>query len=1206
MATPDNRLTGNSTAGVNKSVENAMHELSRRCTLTDALTAVCDIDIDFVTDVESRDLITAIIRYASEPSGPLFLLSLPPRLQAEIRLNASFDLPGIDANSYLKATPRQVIRRLIRSESNHSISVDRGVDSLLFANYSFAKFSREDWKLYFDKCKTPIPQAKNFLVKDEAAGGFSDSEVTDILLRNHSLVSCMPMERITPNVAVALLISGRSESLWRTYNFARLNKSHWRELFLHTNPIALPKECEPFIENKDGSGFNPDELLVMAKKCHALINLLNPDKVPFADAYELYLTGRADLLWNKFPFGSLDKSEWRKILSNPAIKIPPEFADVAKSGRFKIEELCELSVKNDRLHPFLVELNVPPEMIIKVLLSTKAEYVWEHYRFLQFTLQDWDRLIFGLSTDEILRPRAMAALKSCKGITEAFTTKVLSRNAAYAPNLPIATISPDVAVDILLRGKGYFLWSAYSFDRLNDDQWLRLLIGTNEPISEAGITFLKTRAGFVDILRIESLLLKRNNLVSYVDAKYISARVASYILPRNPSHELWERYDFSRIDRLSLRVIVNGTKRTGTWPVSLVECFQAPNKPFEIGDLLEMEATNPGVAVGLISSQWVASMDDDVFAKLMQISVRDSRGLRAVRSRFLEGDKSWAMLPRQKLMRLLIVAPEMRSCVSWKSWSYREIAELAKGNSIFESEVPNRLIYFIWKHWLSMLSLFGITAACGFVLYQQHLELEIAKANRLRWNKEVGEIQRLDNEEAYSILRSYVNSLRESDAVIVTNDLVVAKALSNLTAWEARDSINASRVKELGKLHDSGWSVDNEDRAKELLEALESDAAEKFSSGTSYLKLKDNFAVYSERRAREKKIEDIRTRIRTISVREDLAEKEILELEGIIIEATRYSELLDEVSKARQVCEKRREALRLIEIRKNIKLIRNEIGRIKGGIAQKGAYKKLVSLKHAYDCVPKMKDFSEYRNEHANEYDELADVFQLFETHMKNAKEKMLEVDRLRATYGKALLTASANKELDSIVSSCDSSIVQAKGKAILADSVDEYQSVKDAALKLRVTDKECRALIEKMNEARAYKDYNEAWSSLVFEFGDYKELKSLKEFGSLSEIDLNRTYSTGGFWSTGSSYKYHFVGSIKIPTDGSNAVRVSADRSLFDAKATLHTIIRNSKTGALEIKRMFYQDGSGKYFKASGINYDEYKGAPLFVTTKEYRGEVK
>lgn len=1206
MATPDNRIAGKFTAGVNKSVGNAIHELTCHCTIADALTAVRDIDIDAVTDAESRDLIAAIVKYISEPNGPLFLLSLPPRLQAEIRLNASFDLPGIDANSYLKATPRQVIRRLIRSERNNGTCIDASVDSLLFANYSFAKFTRGDWKLYFDTCKTPIPQAKNFLVKDESAGGFSDSEVTDILLRNHSLVSCMPMERITPNVAVALLISGRSESLWRTYNFARLNKSHWRELFLHTNPIALPKECEPFIENKDGAGFDSDELLAMAKKCHALINLLNPDKVPFADAYELYLTGRADLLWNKFPFGSLDKSEWRKILSNPAIKIPPEFADVAKSGRFKIEELCELSVKNDRLHPFLVELNVPPEMIIKVLLSTKAEYVWEHYRFLQFTLQDWDRLIFGLSTDEILRPRAMSALKSCKGITEAFTTKVLSRNAAYAPNLPIATISPDVAVDILLRGKGYFLWSAYSFDRLNDDQWLRLLIGTNEPISEAGITFLKTRAEFVDILRIESLLLKRNNLVSYVDAKYISARVASYILPRNPSHELWERYDFSRIDRLSLRVIVNGTKRTGTWPVSLVECFQAPNKPFEIGDLLEMEATNPGVAVGLISVQWAASMDEDLFAKLMQISVRDSKGLRAVRSRFLDGDKSWAALPRQKLMRILIAAPELRSCVDWKSWRYRDIAELARGNSIFESEVPNQLCYFIWKHWLSMLSLIGITAACGFVLYQQQLELEITEANRFRWNKEVGEIQRLDDEESYSALRSYIDSLRASDAAIVTNDLVVAKALTNLTAWEARGAINASRAEELGKLYDGGWSEDNEDRAKELLEALESDAAEKFSCGAKYLIFRESFAAYSERRAREKKIENIRTQMQTLLERGDLAESEILELEGIMQEATRYTELLDEVSKSRQLCEKRREDLRQIEIKENIKTIRNEVGRIKGKIVLKGAYIKLASLKHEYNRIPQMKDFSEYRNAHANEYDELADVFQLFETLMKNAKAKKLEVDRLRAIYGKAFLTASANKEVDSIISSCDSAIAKAKGKVVLTDSVDEYQSVKEAALKLRESDKECKALVEKLNEARTYKDYNDAWSSLVFEFGDYKEIEALKEFGSLTEIDLNRTYSTGGFWSVGSSYKYHFVGSIKIPTDGSNAVRVSADRSLFDAKATLHTIIRNGKTGALEIKQMFYQDGSGKYFKASGINYDEYKGAPLFVTTKEYRGEVK
>ena len=300
------------------------------CSIIDAAVEIPWDQIDATSfDAIRSALISNLL---TSRDAPLVMLSLPTVLQAELALFSQWRMPGLDQTVYLKATPQQVIRRL---SGKHD---DTSIDELILARYNFASFKKNDWKDYFAICFTQIAAAKAFLLKDVSAGGFTDDEITDLALRNPQLIDCIPPARIAPNTAVALLISRKAQSLWQTYDFTRLNKNHWRELLLHTNPDSLPEACKPFVENRDGNGFAADELLDMARNCHALINSLDPNKVPFNVAYDLYLTGRADLLWKNYPFAMLDKSEWRKILANPQIRIPDTFIEVARSNRFKVEE----------------------------------------------------------------------------------------------------------------------------------------------------------------------------------------------------------------------------------------------------------------------------------------------------------------------------------------------------------------------------------------------------------------------------------------------------------------------------------------------------------------------------------------------------------------------------------------------------------------------------------------------------------------------------------------------------------------------------------------------------------------------------------------------------------------------------------------------------------------------------------------------------
>lgn len=500
------------------------------------------IDIDNVSDAVRRKLVQLLISRAAMQRGPLTILGLPQSVQAELALFSESQVPGVDRTAYLRATPRQVIRRLVMKAVGPG---DKNVCDKIISNYSFSRFNKIHWKEYFTKCSTPLAFAKKFLLRDEKAGGFSDDEITEVALRNHSLIECIPPARLGPDTAVALLISGHADSLWKEYDFSRLTKNHWRELFLHTNPDELPPACKPFVENKDGIGFSSDELLNMARSCHALINSLDPEKVPFKVAYELYLTGKADVLWKNYPFAQLDKSEWKKIISNPSIRIPEAFLEVAKSNRFKPSELCEFALKNERMLPFIVDIDTPPDDIVDLLIKVDGTYIWDNYHFSRFDATHWERLILNL--DAVIRPRAMGAFHSCKSISEKQATRIINKNAAYCPYVPMSAISPAVAVGVLKAGKGKFLWNSYDFSRLSSDLWIELLDSLGSEVPSVVQQFLKQNVNIIDNGKLNALLSRREELIKYVDPRYISFDVAYAILTKDLKHELWNRFDFERL-----------------------------------------------------------------------------------------------------------------------------------------------------------------------------------------------------------------------------------------------------------------------------------------------------------------------------------------------------------------------------------------------------------------------------------------------------------------------------------------------------------------------------------------------------------------------------------------------------------------------------------------------------------------------------------
>lgn len=1162
-------------------------------------------DIESLSDDERRWLIRAIKGASRMRGGPLLVLSLPSHIQAEMSLFGGGKILGVDRTAYRRATPDQVVRRLTTG------SMDMSVYETLVSGYDFNAFNKTHWQAYFTKCNSPIAAAKRFLAKDEAQGGFSDDEITQLALQNPAMVSCMPVDRLAPNTVVALLISGRAPGLWQTYDFRRLGKNHWRELLLHTNPDTLPEASRPFIENKDGKGFSEDELLTMARKCHALISSLNPNKVPFNIAYELYLTGKADYLWKNFPFASLDKSEWRRILSNPDVKIPPIFLEIAKGGRFKAEELCQLAFKNERICPFLVDLNVSPDLVVDVLINSKADYVWEHYRFSQFSVVNWERLIFGLKIGEVLRPRAMAALKSCKGITEAFASKVVSWNTSYAPNLPIASIAPDVAVDILLRGKGYFLWSAYTFERLSDDQWLRLLSGTNEPISQAGISFLRTRSGAVDQTRLEALLLKRTTLVEYVDAKYVSPQVAAILLARNSEHELWERYDFSRFDRTALRGLIKATKRTKDWPQSFAGCFNTSGKPFDFADLLEIAATRPDVVVRYISTEWASSCDDDLFAKLVVLAARSGDGLKALKSRLDSNEKSWKRLPVEKLKRLLVTAPEVRSRIEWQKWPFRDIDELVAQKKVFEEELPRPIRFFFWKHFKSLVAMGALTAAAVVAVLVQNQELAREDEQRQRLNAIVRNVTSLDGNRNYQRLGEFWDSLAVEDKTVIERDLLVKRARGNLASWRVDCKSIESGMLRLRRLSQNGWGSVSEDSVAALIKELEACHISHYAEASEFHRLKSEHSEYRKREAERKRIGGLREKLSEISDGISGCE-EIDRLTSWKLSVSMMAKEPELANAAEEVGERLRERIEAVQARIDAERIAKEVSAISNAVISVSAEMKATSALKDFDswvkefnAISEMPGFDGYREMpcYVN-YEILADDYRLFASLKDKTVANFAEARRLDEKFKSEFMTVDAGTECSNVVASCELVLSSAKSKSWPA-LAEASQRVVDLVDKINARDKRCWSLIDKLNEATDYASYLSANKKLVRDFGQFSQLRHMCGLCNLEPEDLKRSYKIMDqyTWGREKTYRYHYVGLVSLKPHDPTKTAIDVRPNTTTYSADLYAL-RKTPSGDISATKFVRQQGQGKFYKVTGVDDSGAQGMPLFVRSEHYTGK--
>ena len=505
--------------------------LKQHRTISVLLDAARRVDVSALSNEESRDFARGLRDFAGSKNGPMLIMGLSGPLQALLSFSGTV-MPGLDRLGYLKASPRQVVNRLLEVK-----------DERLLAQYQFDKFTKADWGYYLEHCKgAPISPATRFLMRTESAGGFSDKEIGSAVLANRELVNFVPIERIDPDSAAALIVSGASQLLWQKYDFSRFDKEQWRSILKNLNVTTVPKPCERYLSNEDGKGFSNAELIELAYHCDLVAQWIDLDETTFSDVFGLYVKGKGLELWRRFPFSGLNRSEWEMILKDPRIDIPSAFIEAVNFGMFTTDELCAFAVHNPKIFPFVGIDTIAPQKIIDMLLQCDAQYLWDNYRFEKLSAADWKRLICNYKGSRIVPHAEM--LGDSKGMSSGIAAAILEKNDVYLQFVPLVFVEPELALKLLVNGRHEKLWKQYDFMRLAKSDW-QALFSKTERIPPQFSEVVKRE--IFTVLELCSLAKKNLGFIDYIPLEKLSPTAFVDLFLETRSKKLWNGYDFSRI-----------------------------------------------------------------------------------------------------------------------------------------------------------------------------------------------------------------------------------------------------------------------------------------------------------------------------------------------------------------------------------------------------------------------------------------------------------------------------------------------------------------------------------------------------------------------------------------------------------------------------------------------------------------------------------
>lgn len=921
--------------------------LTSRWTVSTLLDAAERVNFDEISDVEQEKIAKKLYDLATEKNGARVIMGLPGPMQA-LLFFADITMPGLDRRAYLKGRPRQVLRHLIHNN-----------DSQIIQEYPFHQLSKADWKFYLKQATDIIEPCRKFLTRSESDGGFSDQDISDILLSNMTIVDLVPVARILPECAVALLLKAKDSLLWKTYDFSRFLKKHWVELITRGNLQLLPKAFASFVANTSHEGFTADELVELVYYCDDVEMYIDPHQVDFNKVYSLYRNGKGRRLWAKYPFETLAKPGWELILANPAIEIPKSFKTAVARGIFTIDELLVYAYRNEKIVQFLPLERLSVTHAVDLLIVSKSPYLWKHYNLKLLSAADWVKLI--VKRKEFIAKEYRLLLAKIAEWDQESVRAILGVDYRYYSVFPVDLIPHDLVIDYLAAGKCDEWWRSYPFEKFTAEDWFTLFECSSHAIPKAGIVFLLEIHEKADIEKVNNLLRRKRIGVVYVNADIVYPDVALVYLLGQSDCILWRRYDFRRFSREQLSLLIFGASDRDIWPESIVQRFDDEKTQLSDDEILKLAAIKPISAVALLSARRL-NLCDLLLLETFFGSISPSSAAVSVARRRLSDLGDWQQLTQERQAILISKLPAIQDCINWQEWTLQDLHALfLRNRKLYNFLHANlKLKFFFWKYRhvivvLSIVFLSTIALTIAYVLEKERMA-RIEREIQSRREQIICEFEQLDLDRNYEAIKDALSVVAMGeDAVILQGPRLLA-VTENMEKWfETRKEVRET-IEKLDALNACDWPKARWNEAENLIDQIKNkqmlveEERELKRCQNRFAELKKNVLIQETNDDYLRRIEVLRTRLTSSASAEEsfdsemrkkyalLTALEVIEIDGDINSRVREacSSFKSAISqRVEKVClrelDRIEKEMLLVSNAGTIKLLQDSVAKVRGG-----------------------------------------------------------------------------------------------------------------------------------------------------------------------------------------------------------------------------------------------------------------------------------
>lgn len=710
---------------------------------------------------------------------------------------------------YLEYLPLELVSR-----KTQIILLASGNHEDLWDKCDFSVFAKEDWQQLFQRT-TRIPPVFGDAVEK---GLFTVAQLCEMAINNPAFVKYLPLEKVEPRTCVKLLLSTRSERIVRKYDFTRLGAADWLAWAKGMPKGKLVAHVEDI---KHSKGLSRDIASQLIKIDSRYVLHVPFDIVDNRLIVQLLASGNPEELWTRFDFTRFSRDDWVALFKSTN-RVPSALRNAVSSGVLSVTDLLHAAYANQKLVWYIPLEGLAPKDAVGLILHFASEYLWENYDLGRLDGKLWVDLITGCKTP--IPAKCLARLRKAKGLNTECVDKILKKNPDYYIYVPLELASRCLIVEMLLSGKVEALWRDYPFDLFDEDDWFALLVSPAHPVPETGKKFLSNAGQDLDTDKLNAILVKRKELIAFVNPRDVDPNVAVKFLIENPESELWEKYAFTRFDTEQLAKIVAKADERTDWPRRIVSAFSGESSEFNKEMILKLAAKSPANVVKLLPASRINSEGPKWFASLCKeiANAKSKRAISAVTRRLTLAGDNWQQLDRDCLSELILNIPQSRKYVRWQKWEYRRIGVLLKSDATLWNDMPPgaKFGYFMWKWWpiiLLLISIFGYFSYSYFSARVEEARLRYVQARRAGL---VSRIEKLDRECQYESLQSAFVELAKSEDSELAKDPRVVAVNEKLQRWLKRRNVAVADFKKLEDIAKRGWSKDDLREAKELLDVL--------------------------------------------------------------------------------------------------------------------------------------------------------------------------------------------------------------------------------------------------------------------------------------------------------------------------------------------------------------------------------------------------